>query len=708
MSDSRPSPQLPVRHITSKAMAVVTILIGLLFAGALAGLTANVDNGESAPATLPTESESAKVRDLSGEFPGGDRLAAIAVFSREDGQPLGPADIGAAQASAEAMAGVDLPQSALEQLADWPGDKAVEQLSPAVPLADEAAQAVLALPGDVNGAGLADTVKEMREAGRAELSDGLRLEVTGPAGFAADTASAFDGANFALLGISSLVVAVLLILTYRSPILWLVPLLSVAVADRAASLLVDFVASKTSLQFDASTAGIMSVLVFGAGTNYALLLISRYREELRRHDDHREALAIAARASTPAILSSNLTVVFSLLALVLALVPAYRYLGISLSMGLLVALAFSLFVLPAALSLCGRGLFWPKIPRVEDESKTAKSSGWYRVADAVSKRPAAYLAGMVVLLALLGTGLVGANVGLSTTQQFRTESEAADGLETIAEYSSAGAASPLSVIAPTGSAAKVAEAIGGVDGAEVQGPPAESEDGRLTRFTVITSAEPATDESFREIEGLRDAVHEADGAALVGGQSAETLDTRDATARDTLLIIPIILAVVLVLLMIILRALVAPVFLLMATSLSALAALGAGALVSEHVFGFPALDVSVPLYSLIFLIALGIDYTVFLVLRAKEESGGHGTREGMSRAVGLTGGVITAAGIVLAAVFAVLGVLPLITLGQVGIVVGLGILLDTFLVRTLVVPALFDLLGDRMWWPSKPSATQAS
>src|SRR5699024_862564 len=208
--------------------------------------------------------------------------------------------------------------------------------------------------------------------------------------------------------------AVLLILTYRSPILWLVPLLTVAIADRGASLLVEFVASFTSLQFDASTSGIMSVLVFGAGTNYALLLISRYREEQRRHEDHREALAVATRASTSAIVSSNLTVVFALLALALAIVPAYRYLGISLSIGLLVALAFALFVLPAALSLCGRGLFWPKIPRVEDESKTAKSSGWYKVADVVSKRPAAYLAGMVVLLAVLGTGLFGANIGLST------------------------------------------------------------------------------------------------------------------------------------------------------------------------------------------------------------------------------------------------------------------------------------------------------
>ena len=708
MSSRRLSSRLPVRHITSKLWAAVTVILGLLFVGALTGLTANLDPGDSAPTSLPDDAESAIVQDLGAEFPGGDQLSAIAVYSREDGEPLGPEDIGAAQASAEAMAGIDLPPSAMEQLTDYEGETSIEQVSPAVPLAEEAAQAVLTLPGDINGLGLADAVSDMRDAGKENLPDGLNLQLTGPAGFAADTASAFDGANFALLGISALVVAVLLILTYRSPILWLIPLLTVAIADRAASLLVELVASFTPLQFDGSTSGIMSVLVFGAGTNYALLLISRYREELRKHEDYRKALAKATRASTSAIVSSNLTVVFALLALALALVPSYRYLGISLSIGLLVALAFALFVLPAALSLFGRKLFWPKIPKVEDEDPKAKKSGWYRVADFVSERPGKILAGMVVLLALLGTGLFGANIGLSTTEQFRTESEAADGLDTIAEYTSAGAASPLSVIAPAASADSVAEAIGGVDGAEIQGPPTESLDGELARFTVITDSEPATSESFEEIRDLRAAVQDAEPETLVGGQSAQTLDTRDATERDTLLIIPIILAVILVLLMLILRAVVAPIFLLMATTLSAVAALGAGALVSEHIFGFPALDVSVPLYSLIFLIALGIDYTVFLVLRAKEEAEIHGTNEGMSRAVGLTGGVITAAGIVLAAVFAVLGVLPLITLGQVGIVVGLGILIDTFLVRTLVVPALFNLLGDRMWWPSKPPSADGS
>lgn len=497
-------------------------------------------------------------------------------------------------------------------------------------------------------------------------------------------------------------VAVLLILTYRSPVLWLVPLIVVALADRAASLFVEFVADKTPLEFDASTSGIMSVLVFGAGTNYALLLISRYREELRQHSDSREALSIALKSSFEAIVSSNLTVVLSLVMLAVSIVPAYSSLGISLSMGLLIALAFSLFALPAALSLFGRGLFWPKIPQYDPDHETkVTESKWYRVAHIVAKRPAVFLVSMVAILLVLASGLFGAKVGLSTTEQFRTASEAKDGVDTIAQFVSPGAASPLTVHADAQRADEITKAINSVEGVSIQGPPQRSNDSSRVSYTVVADAEPATPESYDQVRALREATKDVDSSALVGGQTAETLDTRDGTIRDTKIALPLILAIVFVLLVIILRALLAPIVLLAATTLSAMAALGAGALVSEYIFGFPALDISVPLYALIFLVALGIDYTVFLVLRTKEEGTRHGTREGMTRAVGLTGGVITSAGVVLAAVFAVLGVLPLITLGQVGIVVGLGIVIDTFLVRTLVVPALFELLGEKIWWPRK-------
>lgn len=697
-----PDNSLATRHVTSKGWAWTVIAIALAVFAALTAVASGVTNESSAPAMLPPSSESYKVREATKKFPGGDDLSAIVVFSREDGSALTPDDRKAAADALEAMVATPLPASAREQLGEGAQDS-VRQVSPVIPLADEISQAVVSIDGDINGSGLGDTVKVLRNAGQDKLPNGLKMQVTGPAGFSADTAAAFDGANFALLGISALVVAVLLIFTYRSPILWLVPLAVVALADRLAASALEVIAANTPLVFDASTAGIMSVLVFGAGTNYALLLISRYREELHRYADSRMALAVALRASVAAIVSSNLTVVLSLLALIAAVVPAYASLGISLAIGLLIALVFALLVLPAALSVCGRGLFWPKVPQATGnagETNAGDEVGWYRIARAVTARPVAFLATMLVVLMSLASGLFGAKVGLSTTEQFRTESEAADGVATIAQYVSPGAASPLSVIAPAENQGAVIGAIAGLNGVEVQGPPQKSEDGKLARLTVIADAAPATPESYDQVRSLRQAVQNAAPGSMVGGLTAETLDTRETTARDTAVVMPMIIGIVLILLVLILRALVAPVLLLLATTMSALAALGAGALVSQYVFGFPALDVSVPLYSLIFLVALGIDYTVFLVLRAKEEAAGAGTRVGMTRAVGLTGGVITSAGIVLAAVFAVLGVLPLITLGQIGIVVGLGIVIDTFLVRTLVVPALFAIVGEKMWWPS--------
>lgn len=777
-----PRNSFPTPHVRSKTSAGVVIGIAIALFALMSFVAGKVNNESSAPATLPPASESYQVREEADQFDNGDTTPAIVVFSREDGQTLSPSDKKASQEAIQKMGSIELPESAREQLSGSP-NTSIEQGSPLIPLSPELNQAIIGIPNAINGTALGDTVKELRSAGKANLPDNLKMEVTGPAGFAADTASAFDGANFALLGISALVVAVLLILTYRSPILWLIPLIVVALADRLASSAVTVIADHTPLEFDASTAGIMSVLVFGAGTNYALLLISRYREELRRHADARHALSIALKASFAAILSSNLTVVISLLALIAATVPAYASLGAALAIGLLIALAFSLFVLPAALSLAGRRLFWPRIPQVDsaasesgnatanntssaantsstDNQSAADRQGsenyqpseivagstarkfsstasrntptndngaWYRIARAVVARPIVFLSTMVVVLAALACGLFGTKVGLSTTEQFRTDSEAADGVATISKFVSPGAASPLTVHAPAKDAQAVTAAIKNVSDVNVQGPPQMSKDKSAVSLTVVANAAPATNESYEQVKNLRDAVKAASPEAKVGGLTAETLDTRDATARDTAVVLPMILIIVLVLLMVILRAIVAPVLLLLATSASALAALGAGAFVSQHVFKFPALDVSVPLYSLIFLVALGIDYTVFLVLRAKEETiantsdtGGananttssantvnspntpevsSATRRGMTRAVGLTGGVITSAGIVLAAVFAVLGVLPLITLGQIGIVVGLGIVIDTFLVRTLVVPALFSLIGKNMWWP---------
>ncbi|WP_147123812.1 MMPL family transporter, partial [Nocardia neocaledoniensis] len=309
------------------------------------------------------------------------------------------------------------------------------------------------------------------------------------------------------------------------------------------------------------------------------------------------------------------------------------------------------------------------------------------------------------VLVVFATGLLTTDIGLSRTEQFRVEAESVDGLRTMAAHFPSGAADPAVVVARTATDAAVQSALEGVDG--VSRATRTGTDADLSRWSVVLDAAPGSAEAFTTVEGMRTAVGAVPGAdALVGGSDAEALDIRDAARRDQALVIPLILAVVLLVLLVLLRAVPASLLLVGVTVLSALAALGAGSWISDTVFGFPALDTNVPLFGFLFLVALGVDYTIFLVTRAREEAATHGTTRGMVRAVASTGAVITSAGAVLAAVFCVLGVLPLITLTQLGIVVGVGILLDTFVVRTLVVPALFELLGDKVWWPAKPQRAE--
>ncbi|MEZ2190296.1 MMPL family transporter [Corynebacterium sp. CCM 9204] len=684
---STPAPVFIVR----KTAAWATILAFLaLFAG-LQFLAAGSGNSAGAPDGLPKGAESARAGQLQERFPGGRNLPAVLVYSAEDG--LGSDELKAVDGSLQRLAATELFTGGTS---GWVG--------PTVPLSRDVAQATVLLPADLDGFALSDVVAEIRATARDGLPSGVRVAVTGPAGFAADTADAFSGANVTLLAVTASVVAVLLILTYRSPILWLVPLIVVALADRAAAAVTAWLSSTTGwFANDGSTAGITSVLVFGAGTNYALLLVSRYREELRTQTDHRLALSRALRNATPAILSSNLTVVFALLTLTAASVPAFRSLGVSSAIGLLLALLFALVLLPAALAVSGRGLFWPRIPRPGVHARYPHGGVFGRIATGVACRPGAVLAVMVLVLISMTAGLSGTRIGLSSTEQFRTESEAAAGQWTLSDNAPAGASAPLSVIADTSTVAEIRKKISGHPDLTVLGAPVESTDGSLARLTVLPDAEPASARSFELIREVRAISRAVDPGAVVGGSAARDLDSRDATLRDLRVCVPLILLVVFLVLIVVLRALLAPLLLLVAAVLSTTAALGVGAWLSDHVFGFPGLDTAAPLYSILFLVALGIDYTVFLVLRVKEESIGRDVRCGIVRAVGLTGGVITSAGIVLAAVFAVLGVLPLITLTQVGIIVGFGILLDTFLVRTLVVPALFELVGERIWWPARPA-----
>ncbi|MGM7646881.1 MMPL family transporter [Nocardia sp. JW2] len=671
------------RMVTGRRSWALLLAVFVAAVAVVASAGSNQSAGQ-APVSLPSSAESARAAAAADDFPGADEAAAILVATRTDDGVLTPTDLAALDA---ALTRAEVSASGGPRVVPAPDGRA--------------AIAQIPVSADLNGFALTDRVDELRTELTTDLPEPLRVQVTGGPAFGADIADSFSGANTLLLIVTALVVMVLLILTYRSPVLWLVPLTVVGLADRVATSVGTALAQLTGLTFDGSTSGITSVLVFGAGTNYALLLVSRYRDELHRHDDHRDALRAAVRHAAPAILASNVTVVLALLTLLLAALPNTRSLGAFAAAGLVVALIFVLFALPPALALCGRKIFWPFVPHA-DGRDPAEHGVWANVARRVVRRPGLVAGVASAVLVVFAAGLATTDIGLSRTEQFRVEAESVDGLQTLAEHFPSGSADPAVVIARTAAAPSVQAELDTVPGISRTTRTGTSDTG-MTRWSVVLDAPPGSADAFTTVEAMRSVLGAIpDGAALVGGSDAEALDIRDAARRDQGLVIPLILVVVLLVLLALLRAVPAAVLLVGVTVLSALAALGAGSWISGTVFGFPALDTNVPLFGFLFLVALGVDYTIFLVTRAREEAAANGTTQGMVRAVASTGAVITSAGAVLAAVFCVLGVLPLITLTQLGIVVGIGILLDTFVVRTLVVPALFELLGDKVWWPSVP------
>ena len=674
-----------IGDIVSNRRSWVLALVVAALGGALLGLIPQSGSAEQSPVVLPATAESVRAAEVIKAFPGGDAAPVLLVISRADGADLSPEELGAAQQARDRM-------SAVTGVVATPGP-------PIIGATDgKAAVAPVALSPDLTGFALSDTVTSLRNAARDGLPDPLIANVTGGPAFGADIANSFAGANINLLAVTGAVVALLLIITYRSPVLWLVPLLVIAFADRIAAVTGAAVAEAAGLGGDGSTSGITSVLVFGAGTNYALLLISRYREELRREPAHRRALRTAVRFAGPAILASNATVVLALLSLLLAASPTTRSLGVQAASGLVVGAIFVLLVLPPLLALFGPKLFWPFIPRAGSAEITT-TGAWHRVADWVSGHAGRVTVASILVLGILATGLIGIPVGLSLIDQFRVRADSVDGFKTLSAHFPGGLTDPTRVIAHTADTDAVQAAIAATPGIASVTPAGVSDTG-LSQWQVVLDATPASDAAFDTVVALRDSVRQADPDALVGGSDATALDTKDIAIRDRWVVIPAILVVVLAVLFVLLRAALTPLVLVATTTLSTLAALGMGGWVSVHLLGFPALDNTTPLFAFLFLVALGVDYTIFLVTRAQEETPQHGTRGGIVRAVSATGAVITSAGIVLAAVFAVLGVLPLIALTQLGIIVGLGILLDTFVVRTVVIPALFTLIGPAIWWPA--------
>jgi RND superfamily putative drug exporter len=664
--------------LTSARTAWIVVLLAVLGGAALLA-AAPAGDGGAPTAGLGDQVESARADAVAERLQDADATSGLVVFEGDHAFDAGRlAELERRAADLAALSTADR----LPPLQVSPDGDVAFLIVPLQPIDDIDAQSQRA--------------DELRSVAGNGL-DGVRVYLTGAEGFEVDLAAVFDGADFTLLLVTVVIVTVLLLVTYRSPILWLVPLTVIGFADAVAGAAARRVADTLDVTLDASITGILSVLVFGAGTNYALLLIARYRDELRLEPDRRGAMRRALRGAGPAVLASGGTVVLALLTLSFASLSGTRALGIACAVGVLLAMAFALLVLPAALVSFGRWLFWPYIPKV-GSADSGHRSPWAKLGRGVMRRPAIVGLAGVVLLGTLATGALSLRTGLAQSDQFLERPDAVTGQEVLADAFGIENGTPTVVVLPeadTDAATAALEDLDGVDAVH----PVGARDG--TARLDVTLGEPAeSDAAFAVVADIRASLDEVgDGSALVGGADAQALDVKAASAADRALLIPIILGVVLLVLLVLLRALVAPLLLLATVVASFGAALGASWYLFQTVFGFPALDEQVILLSFLFLVALGVDYNIFLVTRAQEESRTLGVREGMVRALASTGGVITSAGILLAAVFAVLGVLPLIALTQIGIIVCVGVLLDTLLVRTVLVPALAFLFGEAFWWP---------
>ena len=671
--------------VTGRWSAWAVLVVAVLASGAVIGLGGAIRISNDPTAGLPSSAQSTQVAKLQQQLPSADVSPALVVYSRTGGT-LSGSDLKA----------VDRQQPALARLAQG-GRVSPPQVSPD----QSVALVVVPLPANVPSGQTSDSVSSIRDVVRTGLPAGMLAQVSGGAGFTADLSAAFNGANVRLLLVTAGVVALLLLVTYRSPILWLVPLAVTGLAAQVATALIAVLSRHSGLAIDESVTGIVEVLVFGAGTDYALLLIARYREELREIPDRRDAMRRAMRAAAPAISASGATVMLALLTLLFASLGGDKAIGVAGAIGIGTALLFGLLVLPAALVLCPRGVFWPLVPRADEAGRRANAEEgrvWRRVGRATARRPWTVIVSSVFLLGLLAAGVTSTTLGLSQVDTFRTSAESVDGLRTLSRAFPAGAADPVAVVTKPAAVDEVIQAAKSVPGVATVSR-GESTN-TLAQVNVTLDATPDSGASFDAVRALRTAVGQVpDAHALVGGTIATNLDTRSAAVRDLKVIAPMILAVVFLVLVVLLRALVAPIVLIATVVLSFFAALGAASLAFTYVFDYPGLGDQVPLLSFLFLVALGVDYNIFLITRTQQEARTHGTREGIIVALAVTGGVITSAGILLAAVFTVLGVLPVTVLTEVGIIVGLGVLLDTLLVRTVLVPALVHVLGDRFWLP---------
>ncbi len=546
-------------------------------------------------------------------------------------------------------------------------------------------------------------------------SSSIETHVTGPGGIFADLFGAFGSIDTQLLKTTLIVVALILIVVYRSPFLWIIPLFTAALALAFATMIVYYLAKANVIDLNGQTQGILDVLVLGAATDYALLLISRYREELHLHHSRFTAMRVALRGVVEPIVASGSTVIAGLMVLLLSDLSSNRGLGPVGSIGIACAMFAALTLLPSMLVLCGRWIFWPKKPRFDSEDE--KLSGlWAKVGDLVDRKPKPiWISTALLLVIFAGFSFTLKSDGLAQTDAFTTRPDSVIGLEKLGEHFPSGEGTPVEIvikesdlqpsIAAISKVANVASVVPvtNFDRATMQ-PTKEVKvvDGNVLLYATLEVPADST-EAKNTIPLIREAAKSVNETSLVGGQTAIGYDVDQSSRRDNRVIIPIVLLLIALILGLLLRSIFAAGLLLVTVVLSFFATLGVCALVFEHIFGFKGTDASFPLFAFVFLVALGIDYNIFLMTRVREEAQKIGTKAGVIKGLTVTGGVITSAGIVLAATFGVLGVLPLVFLAELGFAVAFGVLLDTIVVRSLLVPALVRILGKKIWWPSNLS-----
>ncbi len=713
-------------RILVPALLILAWLVGASVGGPYFGRVDEVSSNDRT-AYLPSSADATRVQESLGDFSDSEAIPAVVVVAGPD--RLEDADLAAVQARLDAVAALD---------------GVAEGLSPAIRSEDGlAVQAFVPVESDAD---VAEVVGAIGDTVRTDLPDGMDAWVTGPAGFTADLARGFAGIDGLLLAVALGAVLVILLVVYRSALLPIGVLATSMFALCVALLSVWWLAKAGILLLSGQTQGILFILVIGATTDYSLLYVARYRESLRRHPDTWTATRQALRGSLEPILASGGTVIAGLLTLLLSDLKSNSTLGPIAAIGIVFAMLSALTFLPSLMLLLGRAAYWPRRPSYDPEASSGvpTTGVWARLARSISHRPRTI---WVVTALVLAVGAIGATQlradGVAASELVLGTSEARDGQQVLGEHFLGGSGSPVYVLTEEDQLAAVGRELAAVEGIEavsvsatdsptgvlpldadgqVQplpfGPPAGPPgipgapepaptvvEGRvLVQGTLDGAADSEAAEAT--VRDLRDRVHALPGDALVGGVTATSIDTNDTAIADRNLIIPIVLAVILLILMALLRSVLAPVLLVATTVLSFATAMGVSALVFNELFDMPGADPAVPLYGFVFLVALGIDYNIFLMTRVREESLEHGTRQGVLRGLVVTGGVITSAGVVLAATFAALAVIPILFLAQLAFIVAFGVLLDTFVVRSLLVPALVYDIGPKVWWPSRLSRVE--